>query len=146
MVGVTGPKPRAMRNTPMTETKDSEETPLTVYYDGACPLCSLEIAHYRRQAGSENLRFVDASDPSCALGDDLARDRALKRFHVRDSSGDLISGAAGFARIWAVLPRWRWAARLAALPGITPLLELLYRGFLPVRPALSRLAGRLQRR
>jgi predicted DCC family thiol-disulfide oxidoreductase YuxK len=126
----------------MTDTK----SPLTVYYDGACPLCSIEIAHYRRQTGSDKLRFVDASDPRCTLGDDLSREEALKRFHVRDPSGALISGAAGFARIWAVLPRWRWAVRVAALPGVTPLLEALYRGFLPIRPALSRLAGRLARR
>lgn len=114
---------------------------ITVYYDGACPLCTLEIDHYKRQEGSENLCFVDASSTD-ALGDDLSRDTALSRFHIRDEEGRLVSGAAGFTRIWAVLPRWQWAARLAHLPGVTPLLELGYRAFLPLRPALARLAAR----
>jgi predicted DCC family thiol-disulfide oxidoreductase YuxK len=114
---------------------------LTVYYDGACPLCTIEIDHYKRQAGSENLCFVDASSTG-ELGDDLSKDAALSRFHIRDENGRLVSGAAGFARIWAVLPRWQWAARLARLPGVTPLLELAYRAFLPLRPALARLAAR----
>jgi hypothetical protein len=40
------------------------------------------------------------------------------------------------------LPGWRWAARVAALPGVLPTLELGYRLFLPIRPYISRLAGR----
>ncbi len=120
----------------MTQQKE-----LTIYYDGACPLCSMEIAHYKRQEGAEKLNFVDAAQ-TADLGDDLSRDAALRRFHVRDQGGQLVSGAAGFTRIWAILPRWRWAARLARLPGVTPLLELGYRAFLPLRPTLARLAAR----
>jgi hypothetical protein len=33
-------------------------------------------------------------------------------------------------------------ARLGALPGMTALLELMYRGFLRVRPAMQRFAVR----
>ncbi len=122
-------------------TNDSK---LTIYHDGTCPLCAREIAHYQRQDGAGNLCFVDASAQD-DLGDNLSREAALKRFHVRDADGNLVSGAAGFIRIWEVLPRWRWAARLARLPGVTPLLELAYRGFLPVRPLLARLVGRPSR-
>ena len=114
---------------------------LTVYYDGSCPLCSLEIDHYKRQSGAEALCFVDASS-SADLGNDLNRDTALGRFHVRDAKGELLSGARGFVAIWAILPRWRWAAWLAGLPAVTPLLELAYRGFLPMRPWLARVMAR----
>lgn len=124
------------------QAKISNPGQLTVYYDGACPLCSIEIAHYKRQQGSEALTFVDASDPATDLGDDLDRETALGRFHVRDGAGVLVSGARGFTRIWQVLPRWRPLVRLARLPGVTPLLELAYRGFLPLRPYLSRLVAR----
>lgn len=115
---------------------------LTVYFDGACPLCSIEIAHYKRQTGAEALRFVDVSDPTSDPGPDLPREAAMKRFHVRKPDGELTSGARGFTLIWRALPRWRWAARLAALPGVTPSLELAYRTFLPIRPYLSRLIGK----
>ena len=86
--------------------------------------------------------FVDASDPDADLGPDLTQAAALARFHVRDASGQLISGAAGFARIWLTLPRWRWAGRIARLPLIRTLLEILYRAFLPIRPYLARLVTR----
>lgn len=121
-----------------TETTSPQ---LTVYYDGACPLCTLEINHYKRQSGAEKLCFVDASN-SPDLGDGLTRDAALSRFHVRDAEGRLISGARAFTAIWAKLPRWRCAAWLARRPLVTPLLELAYRGFLPLRPMLARLAAR----
>ena len=33
--------------------------PTTVYYDGECPLCSREIAHYRSRVGDGPVSFVD---------------------------------------------------------------------------------------
>ena len=32
-----------------------------VFYDGACPLCSREIAHYRRRQDSDDLLWLDIS-------------------------------------------------------------------------------------
>lgn len=116
---------------------------LTVYYDGACPLCSLEIGHYAGCAGAERLLFVDVSAPDADPGPGLSRQAALGRFHVRQVDGRILSGARAFAAIWGQLPRWRLAARIAALPGGAAVLELGYRAVLPVRPVLSRLASAL---
>jgi predicted DCC family thiol-disulfide oxidoreductase YuxK len=68
----------------------------------------------------------------------------MERFHVRARNGELLSGAAAFIEVWARLPRWRWAARAAALPGAIATLELGYRLFLPVRPFISRFCGKMQ--
>ncbi len=119
-----------------------EPTQLTVYFDGACPLCRSEIGLYSRCNGAEAIHFVDVSDATQALGHNLTRPDALRRFHVRLSDGTLVSGAAGFTALWAHLPGWRWLAHAAKLPRIEPLLERLYRGFLVIRPTLSRLAAR----
>jgi predicted DCC family thiol-disulfide oxidoreductase YuxK len=114
---------------------------LTVYYDGSCPLCTFEIDHYAAQQGGERLRFVDVSRAGANIGSDLAVQDAMARFHVRQRDGRLISGARAFTAIWQQLPRWRWAARLAKLPGVTMTLEGAYKLFLPFRPLLSRLAA-----
>lgn len=124
---------------------------LTVYYDGACPLCSTEIGHYRRCRGAEAVEFVDiaaapAPETAVDLGPGLSRDAALGRFHVRDSAGRLHSGAAGFARLWRVLPGWRWLGRVAGSRFVLPLAEAAYRAFLPIRPRLSRAFGRWRAR
>jgi hypothetical protein len=75
---------------------------------------------------------------------DLTKQQAMKRFHVRGNDGLLLSGAAAFVAVWSTLPRWRLAARLAALRGILTILEVAYRLFLPARPAVSKLFGRVQ--
>ena len=112
-----------------------------VYYDGGCPLCRAEIATYQRTEGGDALRWVDAHgcDP-VELGAGLDRSSALARMHVRRADGSLAQGAAAFFEIWSALPRWRWLARLARLPGILPLLDFAYSLFLRVRP-LWRPAG-----
>jgi predicted DCC family thiol-disulfide oxidoreductase YuxK len=119
------------------------EENLTVYFDGSCPLCSVEIGHYAGQRGADRLCFVDASDPTVPTGADLPRDAAMRRFHVRLADGRLLSGARAFVAIWETLPAWRRLAVLARLPGIISLLEGGYRLFLPVRPLLSRIAAAL---
>jgi predicted DCC family thiol-disulfide oxidoreductase YuxK len=116
---------------------------LTVYYDGSCPLCRAEIGHYRAQDGADAIEFRDVAAPGADTGPDLDRAQAMARFHVRRGDGSLVSGAAGFTALWQALPRWRRAARIASLPGVRGLLELGYRAFLPIRPWLSRLAGRI---
>lgn len=119
---------------------------LTVLYDGACPLCRREIALYRDLPALEPLAFVDVSAAALPAGLPPTVDRArlLARFHVQRADGSLASGARGFVALWAALPGWRWLARLAALPGATPLMELAYRGFLRVRPAMQRLAAAVE--
>jgi len=115
----------------------------TVYFDGSCPLCQAEIGYYRREDRAGALCFVDVSQPGAATPDGMTCQRAMARFHVRACDGRVLSGAAAFVEIWRRLPNWRWAARVASLPGVLPVLELGYRAFLPVRPFLSRSIGRI---
>lgn len=119
---------------------------LTVYFDGSCPLCNAEIGHYRKQRGSETIAFVDVSDAEAPLTCGIDRAAAMARFHVRESDGQLFSGAEAFTRIWSRLPAWRWAARFSRLPGVTPVMEIGYRAFLPIRPSVSRMLRRFQSR
>lgn len=108
---------------------------LCVYFDGACPVCSREIALYKGLAGGHTIDWIDVSRADAqTLGPGLTPDAALARLHARQANGQLVSGAAAFVAVWQRLPAFAWAARLARLPGALPLLELGYRIFLKVRP------------
>jgi len=119
--------------------------PLTVLYDGACPLCRREIDLYRGIQPSTPVCFADLSDPALLLPSGPTREQLLARFHVRCSDGQWLSGAAAFLALWATLPGWRWLARLGGLPGAAWAMERAYRLFLRMRPRLQRWASRLDR-
>jgi len=111
------------------------DTRTQIYFDGGCPVCSREIATYRRAKGAEGVCFVDVTQPDAALAPGLSREAALARMHVRRPDGSLASGAAAFAALWSALPGWAWLGRIASLPVVAPVLELGYRGFLRLRRA-----------
>ncbi len=115
---------------------------LSVYYDGACPLCRSEVAVYRRRSDPEAVAFVDVSAEAGRLPEGLDRKTALSRFHVRSDDGTLLSGAAAFAALWRRTPGFRWLGRLASLPVLSAVFEGGYRAFLVVRPAVQRLVRR----
>jgi predicted DCC family thiol-disulfide oxidoreductase YuxK len=117
--------------------------PLTVLYDGACPLCRREIGIYRGLQPSAPVCFADVSDAAQSLPPGTTREQLLARFHVRDADGRLLSGAQAFLALWETLPGWRWLARIGRLPGVAWAMERVYRLFLRLRPALQRWAARL---
>ena len=119
---------------------------MTVLYDGACPLCRREIALYQGLPASQPLSFADVSDSAASLPAGTTRAQLMARFHVRQADGRLLSGARAFLALWSVLPGWRWLAWLGRVPGVPALMELAYRGFLPLRPTLQRAAAWLERR
>ncbi len=132
----------------MTEpvTNPVNAPPLTVLYDGACPLCRREIGVYRGLQPNSPVCFADVSDAAVPLAAGTTREQLLARFHVRSRDGELLSGAEAFLALWAALPGWRWLALAGRLPGAAWAMERTYRVFLRWRPALQRLASRLDQR
>lgn len=122
-----------------------EAPPLTVLYDGACPLCRREIGVYRGLRPNTPVCFADVSDATLPLPPGTTREQLLARFHVRGSDGRLLSGAQAFLALWAALPGWRWLARVGRVPGAAWVMERVYRRFLRMRPMLQRWAARLDR-
>lgn len=110
---------------------------VTVWHDGACPLCAREIALMRRLDRDARITFVDATTGSCPLD----RAEMLARLHAREDGGPLLSGAAAFAAMWRAIPLLRPLGLLARNDYVLGLLDRLYARFLRVRPHLQRLAA-----
>jgi predicted DCC family thiol-disulfide oxidoreductase YuxK len=115
----------------MTEAK------LTVWHDGACPLCQREIALMRRLDRRGVITFIDAADPEQAGACPLDPALMLARFHAEED-GRLHSGAAAFAAMWRAIPLLRPLGLAARNRFVLGLLERLYVRFLRLRPRLQR--------
>ena len=109
----------------------------TIYYDGECPVCRVEIAFMRSQDKDGSLAFEDITKDGAALPPGRDRAAALRRFHVRTDDGRVHDGAAAFVAVWERMPLMRPLARFARVPGAMPVLEVLYRGFLRIRPGIQ---------
>ncbi|MFN3605789.1 MAG: thiol-disulfide oxidoreductase DCC family protein, partial [Cypionkella sp.] len=87
--------------------------------------CAHEIGVYARaaqQGAVSDMQFCPLSD-AASFG--LDSDAAAKQLHVIQG-GKLVAGVDAFIAIWAALPSWVWAARLASLPVIRPALGFVY--------------------
>lgn len=109
---------------------------LTVWYDGACPLCTREIALMRRLDRARRIEFVDVSEDAAACPRD--RTLLLARLHARED-GVLLDGAAAFAAMWRAIPLLRPLGLVARVPVVLSVLEWAYGRFLRLRPALQRM-------
>ncbi|MGB7931110.1 MAG: DUF393 domain-containing protein [Gammaproteobacteria bacterium] len=117
-------------STQLPRTQGSSDPRPTVFYDGACPLCSREIAHYRRIDDAARLQWVDAATEAGILaGHDLDPERAMTELHVLDDNGHWQRGVDAFLIIWSHLPAYRWLARLASALGLRTPLGFVYRHF-----------------
>jgi predicted DCC family thiol-disulfide oxidoreductase YuxK len=120
----------------------------TVLYNGACPICSREVALYRTEAARtaagiafRDVTAAEAAGDLAALG--LTPEGAARRFHVV-MDGQLIDGIDAFVALWSALPRWRWLSRTVGSRAIRPVAALAYDHI--AAPALYALHRRRQRR
>lgn len=92
-----------------------------VIYNADCPICSREVAGYRRvtEAAGLPIRYSDLKRADLARWG-LTEEAAARRFHVVQD-GRLLDGVPAFAALWAQMPGLRWLARLVALPGLRSL-------------------------
>jgi predicted DCC family thiol-disulfide oxidoreductase YuxK len=112
---------------------------LEAYYDGACPICSREVAALRRLDRGGRIRFTDLAAPgfdASAVGIPWAD--LMDRIHARLPDGKVVEGVEVFRRIYAALG-YGWLVAPTRLPGVRQLLDLAYRTFARNR---MRLTGR----
>ena len=121
----------------------SRHVALTVFYNGACPVCRGSIERYQAASAGRSrlIAWCDTAAAPWALKRwHVAPGAVVLRLHTVDADGRMLVGAAAFARLWRELPGYRWAGLLMAIPGVTPIAERIYDAFY-VRPLQRRLTG-----
>jgi predicted DCC family thiol-disulfide oxidoreductase YuxK len=94
--------------------------PLTVFYDGACGVCSTEICFYRSIA-DQRIQFVDIAADNFNAGQyGKTLGEFQEKLHVMDAKGQFFTGVEAFRRLWEGLPSpfYPLLAGFVGLPGI----------------------------
>jgi predicted DCC family thiol-disulfide oxidoreductase YuxK len=110
---------------------------LTIFYDGACPLCAFEMAHLQRRPGAARLHCIYIAAPAFDPATHGFRASELDAvIHAKRSDGSVVRGmevlrlAYGAAGIgWLLAP--------TRLPLLRPLFDAGYRLFARHRRAIS---------
>ncbi|ABA89978.1 protein of unknown function DUF393 [Syntrophotalea carbinolica DSM 2380] len=119
----------------------SPEFPLTIFYDGSCPLCAREMAFYRSRVSAARMIFVDISRPDFdAATYGRWRQEFMAALHVLDAGGHFFVGVDAFRALWLAMPDrfYPFLARLTGLPGVYLLARVGYRLFVRWRHLLPR--------
>jgi predicted DCC family thiol-disulfide oxidoreductase YuxK len=113
---------------------NKEHWPLTLYFDGNCPLCAREITILRRHAAESRLLFVDIDSPEFdakALGFTFEQMQAT--LHACFADGRWVNGLDVTLCSWRAAGLGFWATPLT-WRALRPLLALGYRLFCRLRP------------
>lgn len=113
----------------MTHSGGTKPYPLTVYFDGECPICRREIDLMKIFNRSARLQFIDFSDGSYRSVEHGLSPCDLGRvIHARWSDGTLITGVEVFQEMWEAIGLG-FLSRLARRPMINKLLVRAYAWF-----------------
>ncbi len=95
----------------------------TLYYDGACPICSAEMARLEKMSqGRIELVDIHRMQPeTCEIDPQLL----LSRLHLKTAGGEWITGFSANVRAWQHTPlRYLW--RMLEWPLIKPVSHYFY--------------------
>lgn len=104
--------------------------PFEVYFDGGCPACRREMAHYRAQRSSVPIRYTDVvAEPERLAEIGISQRDAIHRLHARDERGRLLVGMRAFHGVWIRIPRYAGLARRLERLITSRAMEWLYARF-----------------
>jgi predicted DCC family thiol-disulfide oxidoreductase YuxK len=108
---------------------------VTLWYDGACPLCVAEIKMITRLDKKHGrIAVVDLmGEGTCPLD----RGVMLSRFHAQEAGRPIVSGAAAFGAMWRQVTPFQPLGWLALFPPALWVMEKAYVQFLRMRPRLQ---------
>ncbi|MBN8474059.1 DUF393 domain-containing protein [Sulfuritalea sp.] len=113
---------------------------MTIFFDGACPLCAAEIHMLAARNRRRLLKFVDLGEPGTELPCNIVCARAMDNIHGVLEDGSTIVGVPVFAEAYrrADLPALAW---LLSRPWLRWLLDPAYALFARHRGKISAVLG-----
>lgn len=103
---------------------------ITIFYDGKCNVCAMEINHYKRVAPKGLFAYQDITQSTQLLEQaGISLLQALQQLHVQDSNGVFHVGIDASILMWAQLPKFRWLAKCVAFKPIYCLAKIAYASF-----------------
>lgn len=103
--------------------------PLTVLFDGGCPLCRRTVRLFRRLDWRHRLRFVDGTSAPAReqIAPGLTEAQVLVEMYVVDPAGRLHGGYDGYLVMSRSVPLLWPLALLGRLPGLRQAGDAIYR-------------------
>ncbi|OWQ90763.1 hypothetical protein CDN99_11340 [Roseateles aquatilis] len=100
--------------------------PLTIYFDGGCPICAAEMHNLQLRNVDGLLRFTDISAPGVTdLPAGVSMRELMDLMHVRCADGAIVRGAAALRLIYDGA-RLRGLARVMGAPGLRQFCDWAY--------------------
>lgn len=102
---------------------------ITVFYDGACPVCLRDRRWYEKLEGQteDSVEWLDITGRDEQLREQgIDPNQALRELHVKDSQGQVHREMAAYILLMARVPLLKPIAWLIGLPVIRPTLAWLY--------------------
>jgi predicted DCC family thiol-disulfide oxidoreductase YuxK len=125
-----------------TTMPTAPQFPISVFYDGSCSVCAMEIEHYLRKDHGGKLVAVDinASDFNPELLH-ITLDAFMYELHAIDQAGQIYRGIEAFWAIWQAFPASTGYGIMGTLintPVVNHVARLFYKGFARIRPYLPK--------
>ena len=111
---------------------------LTIFYDGACPLCLKEMQHLHRADRLEKIRFEDINCKQFQTHYPAVDKHSANRIlHGMLADGSIILGLDVTCKAWGLVGKGRWISYLR-WPLIKQISDLVYLVFARYRYPISR--------
>jgi predicted DCC family thiol-disulfide oxidoreductase YuxK len=130
-----------------THAKSAAIYPLTLLYDGDCPLCTLEIANLHDRDSDRRLRMVNIADPNFDIAPYASKHKVnlsdlMAMIHAVQADGQLVRGVAVFRLAYGAVGLGA-ITRPTSWPLLKPLFDWGYTHFARHRYTVSRFLGPL---
>ena len=117
-------------------------TPILIY-DGDCGFCESACDWIRARSDAQAFEYLPCqSDERRDRFPAIAEEECMDAMQLISEDGTVFSGDRALPHILLRVRRWRWAARIFSIPGVSLFAPIAYRLIARNRMAISAMTGR----